>query len=134
MKMGVAIDGSQNALRAVEHAVKTAGMFPEAELKMIYVVDFNTANDERMSKEDTKTIRERVTQPAMELARQAEVNVELVVFEGDPAQRILQYADANQLDHLVIGSRGLNVVQEMMLGSVSHKVIKEAQCPVTIIK
>lgn len=134
MKIGVAIDGSQNALRAVEHAVKTAGMFPEAELKMIYVVDFNTANDERMSKEDTETIRERVTQPAMELAQQAEIHVELVVFEGDPAQRILQYADANRLDHLVIGSRGLNVVQEMMLGSVSHKVIKEAQCPVTIIK
>lgn len=134
MKIGVAIDGSQNALRAVEHAVKMAEMFPEGELKMIYVVDFNTANDERMSKEDTKMIRERVTQPAMELAQRAEVNVELVVFEGDPAQRILQFADANRLDHLVIGSRRLNDVQEMMLGSVSHKVIKEAQCPVTIIK
>lgn len=134
MKMGVAIDGSQNALRAVEHAVKTVEMFPNAELKMIYVVDFNTSNDERMSKEDTETIRERVTQPAIELAQQAEINVELVVFEGDPAQKIMQYADAARLDHLVIGSRGLNVVQEMMLGSVSHKVIKEAQCPVTIIK
>ena len=134
MKIGVAIDGSQNALRAVAHAVKTAELFPEAELKMIYVVDFNTANDERMSKEDTGAIRQRVTEPAMELARQAQADVELVTFEGDPAQEIVRYADATPLEHLIIGSRGLNVVQEMMLGSVSHKVIKEAKCPVTIIK
>ncbi len=134
MKIGVAIDGSQNALRAVEHAVKTAGMFPEAQLKMIYVVDFGTANDERSSKEDRETIRQRVTEPAMELARQAQTNVELVIFEGEPAQGIVKYADASLLDHLVIGSRGLNVVQEMVLGSVSHKVIKEVKCPVTIIK
>ncbi|WP_153731815.1 universal stress protein [Sporosarcina obsidiansis] len=134
MKIGVAIDGSQNALRAVEHAIKTAGLYTESELKMIYVVDFNTANDERMSKEDTETIRQRVTQPAMELARQAHANTELVIFEGDPAQKIVQYADSTSLDHLVIGSRGLNAVQEMMLGSVSHKVIKEAKCPVTVIK
>ncbi|GKV65553.1 MULTISPECIES: universal stress protein [unclassified Sporosarcina] len=131
MKIGVAIDGSQNALRAVEYAVKTAGLYTEAELKIIYVVDFNTANDERMSKEDTATIRQRVTQPAME---QAQANTELFIFEGDPAQKIVQYADATPLDHLVIGSRGLNAVQEMMLGSVSHKVIKEAKCPVTVIK
>lgn len=134
MKIGVAIDGSQNALRAVEYAVKTAGMFPETELKMIYVVDFNTANDERMSKEDRETIRQRVTQPAMELVRLTEANVELVVFEGDPAQKIVQYADSTPFDQLIIGSRGLNVVQEMMLGSVSHKVIKEAKCPVTVVK
>ncbi|WP_153721084.1 universal stress protein [Sporosarcina cascadiensis] len=134
MKIGVAIDGSQNALRAVEHALKTAGLYRESELKMIYVVDFNTANDERMSKEDTETIRQRVTQPAMELARQAHSNTELVIFEGDPAQKIVQFADSTLLDHLIIGSRGLNAVQEMMLGSVSHKVIKEAKCPVTVIK
>ncbi|MDV6378441.1 universal stress protein [Sporosarcina sp. GW1-11] len=134
MKIGVAIDGSQNALRAVEHAVKTAEMFPETELKIIYVVDFNTANDERMSKEDTETIRQRVTQPAMELAKLTQAKTELVIYEGDPAQRIVQYVDSTPLDHLVIGSRGLNVVQEMMLGSVSHKVIKEAKCPVTVIK
>ncbi|AXH99792.1 universal stress protein [Sporosarcina sp. PTS2304] len=134
MKIGVAIDGSQNALRAVEHAVHVAGMVPEPELKIIYVVDFNTANDERASKEGREVIRHRVTKPAMELAGQSQVNIELIVFEGDPAQKIVQYADATPLDHLVIGSRGLNVVQEMMLGSVSHKVIKEARCPVTVVK
>lgn len=134
MKIGVAIDGSQNALRAVEHAVELTKLYPDAELKMIYVVDFNTANDERASKESTETIRGRVTQPAMELAKQAGVVAELVVFEGDPGQKIVQYADLTPVDQLVIGSRGLNVIQEMMLGSVSHKVIKEAKCPVTVIK
>lgn len=134
MRIGVAIDGSQNALRAVEYAVKMTKLYADAELKMVYVVDFNTANDERASKESTETIRRRVTQPAMELAQHADTAVELVVFEGDPGQKIIQYADSAPVDQLVIGSRGLNVIQEMMLGSVSHKVIKEAKCPVTVIK
>lgn len=134
MKIGVAVDGSQNALRAVEYAAETAELYADAELKLIYVVDFRTANDERMSKEDTAAIRRRVTDPAVELAQRVHPEAELIVFEGDPAHKIVQYADSTPLDQLVIGSRGLNAVQEIMLGSVSHKVIKEAKCPVTVIK
>lgn len=58
MKIGEAVDRSQNALRAVGHAIKTAGLYAESELKMIYVVDFKTANDDCMSNEDAETIRQ----------------------------------------------------------------------------
>jgi nucleotide-binding universal stress UspA family protein len=37
-------------------------------------------------------------------------------------------------DLMIIGSRGLNSLQEMVLGSVSYKVIKRVQCPVLIVK
>ncbi|MGB8270820.1 MAG: universal stress protein, partial [Priestia megaterium] len=40
----------------------------------------------------------------------------------------------NNFNLVVIGSRGLNSLQEMVLGSVSHKVAKRVHCPVMIIK
>ncbi|MGM0899696.1 MAG: universal stress protein [Bacillota bacterium] len=38
------------------------------------------------------------------------------------------------MDLIIIGSRGLNALQSMVLGSVSHKVMKRASCPVMIVK
>ena len=47
---------------------------------------------------------------------------------------IVEYTNKNQFDVVVIGSRGLNALQEMVLGSVSHKIAKRANCPVLIVK
>lgn len=49
-------------------------------------------------------------------------------------QRLFHMANDQQFDLLVIGSRGLNTLQEMVLGSVSHKVVKRADCPVLVVK
>ncbi|MCY8631696.1 universal stress protein, partial [Bacillus spizizenii] len=53
---------------------------------------------------------------------------------GEPGPTIVSYANENQFDMLIVGSRGLNSLQEMVLGSVSHKVAKRANCPVLIVK
>ena len=44
---------------------------------------------------------------------------------------ICKYRD---IDLVIAGSRGLNTLQEMVLGSVSHKIAKRVKCPVMIIK
>ena len=46
----------------------------------------------------------------------------------------MKFANENNVDLLVIGSRGLNSLQEMVLGSVSHKVIKRVNCPALVVK
>jgi len=46
----------------------------------------------------------------------------------------VEYANKEQFEILILGSRGLNSLQEMVLGSVSHKVVKRAECPVLIVK
>lgn len=56
------------------------------------------------------------------------------MLKGHPSQEIIKYVNEQSINQLVIGSRGLNVFQEMVLGSVSHKVMKHANCPVTIVK
>jgi len=46
----------------------------------------------------------------------------------------VKYANEQKVDVVVIGSRGLNTLQEVVLGSVSHKVMKRVHCPALIVK
>ena len=41
---------------------------------------------------------------------------------------------ANPTDMLVMGNRGLNAIQELVMGSVSHKVVQHSTVPVLIVK
>ncbi len=51
----------------------------------------------------------------------------------DPASAILEFADANHVDHIVIGARQ-NSLARALLGSVSAKVAAEASCTVTVVR
>jgi serine/threonine protein kinase len=56
------------------------------------------------------------------------------VLEGvDPAAAILEFAQANQIDHILIGARQDSLMRKL-LGSVSAKVAAEARCTVTVVR
>ncbi|MNM66683.1 Stress response protein NhaX [compost metagenome] len=61
------------------------------------------------------------------------INPETVHLKGDPAHEILKYAKDTEQQLIIIGSRGLRGIKEMMLGSVSHKVSQLSNCPVLIV-
>ncbi|WP_459285187.1 universal stress protein [Paenibacillus vandeheii] len=63
----------------------------------------------------------------------AGINTETVHLKGDPAHEILNYAKDTEQQLIIIGSRGLRGIKEMMLGSVSHKVSQLSSCPVLIV-
>ena len=137
MKIAVAVDGSENALRAAKHAIMLVQHLPGAHLEIIYVADFNKANDERLlaqSPESLSLKREQKIQPVLKLAKSVGVEIKSTMLRGNPSQEIVKYVNEQSIAQLVIGSRGLNAFQEMILGSVSHQVMKHASCPVTIVK
>lgn len=137
MKIAVAIDGSENALRAARHAITLAQHFPESQLEFIYVADYNKAKDERLLSQSEESLllkRKQKVDPVLELARNAGVKAKMTMLKGDPSLEIIKYVNAEAMDQLVIGSRGLSAFQEMVLGSVSHKVMKHVACPVTVVK
>jgi nucleotide-binding universal stress UspA family protein len=53
---------------------------------------------------------------------------------GDPAEEILKTAKAFGADLIVMGARSLGTVQRVVLGSVSTKVMHEADCDILIVK
>ena len=54
--------------------------------------------------------------------------------EEHSVEEILKTARDSNFDLIVIGARGLSVVKEILLGSVSHGVTRHAVCPVLVVK
>jgi len=57
-----------------------------------------------------------------------------VIEDGDAARRILQKAEAEEVDLIVMGTRGFSDLKGLFLGSVSHKVGQLAACPVMSVR
>ena len=60
------------------------------------------------------------------------LDAELVEAHGDPGTAIVEAA--TETDLIVVGSRGLNPIQRMLLGSVSSKVVHRAPCDVLVVR
>lgn len=87
---------------------------------------WNTLDIEGQQRERLKLIEQ--------MLKEAEIPYEVKMLHGEPGPTLVEYANHNDFDIFVIGSRGLNTLQEMVLGSVSHKVIKRVNCPVLVVK
>ena len=61
-------------------------------------------------------------------------NIHTLVEVGNPADRILKCIDSEKIDCVIMGSRGLNNLKGLFLGSVSHKVANRAPCTCITVK
>lgn len=133
----LAADGSAHSIRAAEKAIELAKGNPIAKVTVIYAVDGSTSKADVLRNWDSLGIveqRKDKFHAIEQQAKNAQINYELKIVRGEPGASIVNYANENHMDLVVIGSRGLNMLQQMVLGSVSHKVAKRANCPVMIVK
>jgi nucleotide-binding universal stress UspA family protein len=72
--------------------------------------------------------------PAKEKAEKQGVTVQTIVKEGDAVQEIVKTAKEENVELIVMGARGISKLKEILMGSVSHGVSRNAHCPVLIIK
>lgn len=136
-KILLATDGSEHSKRAAENAIQIAKTNPNSKIDVVYVVDPDKVKSDVLKNWNTADIadkRKERMKDVEKMAKEAGVNYELKVLHGLPGPTIVDYANKNQIDIVIIGSRGLNTLQEFVLGSVSHKVAKRANCPVLIVK
>lgn len=56
-----------------------------------------------------------------------------LVAEGDPAQEIVEAARDQAADLIVMGSRGMSPIQGLLLGSVTNRVLHQAERPVLVV-
>lgn len=133
----VAVDGSENSIRAAEHAAKIATFHPAPRIEVLFVLEFKHMRTEFIPNVETDDLhykhRERLS--AIEgVFEKKKIPFELIIKYGEPGLTIASFANRGGFDLVVIGSRGLNSFQEMVLGSVSHKVARRSKAPVMIIK
>lgn len=61
-------------------------------------------------------------------------NVAYEVLEGKPSEEIVKHAKDEDVDLIIVGNRGISGIKKFVMGSVSKKVLDEAECPVLVIK
>lgn len=133
----LAVDGSDHSVRAAKEAVKLAAGSPESQVTIVFVADYDNAKNEVLHSGSSMELdlqRRKKLQPVEEVLATGAIRYKVEILHGTPGPTIVEYANKEGFDILVIGSRGLNSLQEMVLGSVSHKVVKRAHCPVLIVK
>jgi nucleotide-binding universal stress UspA family protein len=136
-KIFLATDGSEHSKRAAVNAIHITKCSEGSKMEIIYVVDPNRAKSETLSNwnsVDNSDKRKKRVAEVEKMAKEAGIVYEIHMLNGDPGPTIVEYANKNKADVVIIGSRGLNALQEFVLGSVSHKVAKRANCPVLIVK
>ena len=136
-KILVPVDGSEHAAGAASWASKLANQ-TGGSLTLLHVYDMTateTLGVSNLSKEEIDEIKQREAAEAFDKARDVmgEPEADSIVAVGNPADEIILAAKTRGYDHIVMGSRGLSAVKELLLGSVSDRVAREAHCPVTIV-
>lgn len=143
-KILVPIDGSEPASRAVQEAVSIASGKKDAEITLIYVspspVYFPFYSMVGPSLDaDVKEIEEKEgNQMLDDIIEKASKNTKVTFRKkhlyGIAAQEICDYANDTKKDLIIMGNRGMGAFGQVILGSVSNKVLHLAQCPVMIVK
>src|SRR5690625_3021389 len=133
----LAVDVSDHSIRATQQAVNIATLAKHYYIRVVLVDVHSNARNEVLhskGKEDLEHSRREKLSPIAELIKAESLSYNIKILHGEPGPTIVDYANKGKYDMLVIGSRGLNIFQEMVLGSVSHKVVKRANCPVLVVK
>lgn len=138
MTVLVAYDGSLPAQQAVEHAVREHA---DEELILLRVIEASGGSLEAgidLFKEELKKARdETVTELDEELTdliNEEDIEFQIEVTVGQPARKIVEFAEANGVDHIIIGSHGRKGVSRILLGSVAELVVRRAHCTVTVVR
>lgn len=121
-KILVPVDGSVNGCKAVDEAIFVAGKC-KASLDFIYVA--SNINKDIPSHIVFDRIWEKIPKD-MKATKHVET--------GNIAKAILNTAESENADMIIMGSRGLGLFKGALIGSVSQKVVEESKIPVMVVK
>ena len=136
-KILVAVDGSESSKKAFDQSVFLAQKC-NSKLYVIHVVlDWEYGGDSAATFELIDDLRAKgmeLLEQCKTLALKSNVQVETLLEQGDYAHEIIEVAKRNDSNVIIMGSRGMSPIKELLLGSVSLKVMHHASCPVMIVR
>ncbi|MCU4752820.1 universal stress protein [Halobacteria archaeon AArc-curdl1] len=130
-------DGSQASERALEYAIDLAQQY-DAALHVMYVIDKAVfAGDV-----ETGTIVTQFEQVGQSVLEEVETEATRAGIEttithlgrGSPHEAILEYTEEEDIDVVVMGTRGRTGLDRYLLGSVTEKVVRLSDVPVLTVR
>ena len=123
MKILVGLDGSDYSTWALVEAISIAKKF-SGHVKVITVY--------KQGKEDEAS---KIQMKAQQLLDEEQINCELLSILGsNPSRALVETADQEKVNLIVVGSRGLGSAAAFIMGSVSKQVVTKANCDVLVVK
>ncbi|HEY8838510.1 MAG TPA: universal stress protein [Dehalococcoidia bacterium] len=134
----VGLDGSAGSKRALGVAIGLA-VEQGAELRAVSVEErlphYAAMVDEvEEAKRQANEYFQRVQREAYDHAKQAGIELQVATLAGHAAQRIMEYATAEQADLLVLGHSGHSSVWGQFMGTTADKLVRHAPCSVLIVR
>lgn len=148
-KILVAIDGSQPSIDAADYAIEMAKKNNNSQLIALTVLDTSTLRRLSSSfitaptyglkelEEERKRAQkwlESISNKVQEIEKNIQYKAEIIEGSISVEGTIVDYAENENIDLIVIGTRGRSGFKRMLLGSVASKVVTYATCPVLVIK
>lgn len=129
----VPTDGSEQAAAALEYAFD---LFPEGDITVLSVVEVTTFPDDprKTPTEAAEDHAEEALQTAQDLAEEHGRSVYTATVHQSAASGIIDYTEDNDIDHIVMGSKGQSGLTRILLGSVAETVVRRAPVPVTVVR
>lgn len=129
-------DGRESTDRLFPHA-RALGNYADATVHVLYVVDDRSffALDDDMQTDVVDDLREKGERTTERLARilaAADIDVSESIRRGDPVREIVEYAETEGIDLVVMGTRSGDY-SETMVGSTAQHVIQQSSVPVVTV-
>jgi len=135
-KILVALDGSKNSIRALSHAITLAKQTDASIIGLSVIQAFPT--EMGLVRTIVGKMLSKHYKQFMAIAKRmcTKKNVKFLdsIEFGEEGRTIVSFADKNNVDLIVIGSRGMGKMGELFLGSTSNYVMHSSKIPVLIIK
>ena len=77
---------------------------------------------------------ENILSKCSETAKNKSLKVNTILLKGNPASIILDFCKNGKYNLIIMGNRGIGKIKEIILGSVSSKILHSSACPVLLIK
>jgi nucleotide-binding universal stress UspA family protein len=139
-KILIATDGSETAKKAAEFGVQIAGL-SGAKVYAMFVIDttpyYSIPLDQIWSKEVYEQLEEMGFEIASDVEKTAKIaglEAESIVLKGNPAERIVDFAEEQNVDMIIVGAHGMGGFERLVIGSVSEKVVRHAKVPVLVVR
>lgn len=136
-KLLLATDLSEASASATDEAFELAAKLG-ASLLIVSVIDPGSlllpGGRFRARIDQVRERREQLAQELVERGRREGLEVSFLVWTGDPGDMIVEAAEAEKVDMVLVGSHGRGAVGRFFLGSVSEHVVRHAPCPVLVVR
>jgi nucleotide-binding universal stress UspA family protein len=131
------VDGSDHSIRSTRNTIELAKLLDAKIILLHCHARFPIVLAEpyfQQAIDEINKSSEALVQPFLELLQQGDVPFDIRILEGAPGNKIPEVARIEEIDLIVMGSRGVTDFTGLLLGSVAHQVLHKAECPVFITK